>query len=376
MTSRQIAERASSAEPVRVFHVIPENGIGGVEIMANQAVETIGGALWVQYLHSQDHHERHSEFVSHGPAPSALSLRNAAAALRQARRFDPDVVVFSLWKSVCAFLLFRLFLRGPRFVLFVHSDQSVHLLDHVATAIMVRLSDSIWADSIRSATGRIGKPAGQRRARVISFVRRRPIKFSSLNARPNFLYWGRLHKIKRVDRAVDLFSQVAARHNSAHFKIVGPDAGSRSELENQVIGLGLGNQVEFVGPMAIESIETLLDEASFFIHLSSQEGAAMSVIEAMQFGLVPIVTPVGAIGDYCVDGMNSILFDNLESTADRIEEVIIDQSLYRSLRQSAIAKWQNEPLYHEDLLMAAAAETDRRRARTEGTNQAATIDQY
>ncbi len=38
---------------------------------------------------------------------------------------------------------------------------------------------------------------------------------------------------------------------------------------------------------------------------------AISVIEAMQAGLVPIVTPVGEITGYCSDGVNSVFFEKL-----------------------------------------------------------------
>ncbi len=347
-----------------------------MEIVATQAAKALGGALRIQYLRSQDCDAGHSEFISHGPAPAALDLRNATAALRLARRFNPDVVVFSLWKSVFAFLLLRFFLPGPRIVLFVHSAQSAHMIDHLVTAVMVRLSHSVWTDSTKSAQGRVGQSALRHRARVISFVRRRPSKFSSQCSRPSFLYWGRLHEIKRIDRAIELFSRIAARHKRARFKIVGPDAGNRAALENQVTRLGLSDRIEFVGPMAIEAIEALAEEASFYVQLSSQEGAAMSVIEAMQFGLVPVVTPVGAIADYCVNGSNSILFDDLDNTADRIEEVLSEQSRYRKLRESAIAQWSDDPLYHDDLLIAAAEENNRRHARPDGRNEAATIDPY
>ena len=41
-----------------------------------------------------------------------------------------------------------------------------------------------------------------------------------------------------------------------------------------------------------------LANASFYLQTSKFEGFAMSVVESMMMGLVPVVTPVGEIGRY------------------------------------------------------------------------------
>ena len=48
-------------------------------------------------------------------------------------------------------------------------------------------------------------------------------------------------------------------------------------------------------------------KCSFFLQLSFYEGFAMSVIEAMQLGLVPVVTNVGEISNYCIDNFNGVI---------------------------------------------------------------------
>ena len=76
----------------------------------------------------------------------------------------------------------------------------------------------------------------------------------------------------------------------------------------------------------------------------------MSVVEAMQLGLVPVVTPVGEIARYCHEGHNALLVTDPESTARRIMHVISTPGLYSSLRDKAIATWFDAPLYRDDFL--------------------------
>ena len=44
----------------------------------------------------------------------------------------------------------------------------------------------------------------------------------------------------------------------------------------------------------------------------------MSVLESMQLGLIPIVTDVGEIKNYCVHNHNSIIFKDMELTKETI----------------------------------------------------------
>ena len=49
----------------------------------------------------------------------------------------------------------------------------------------------------------------------------------------------------------------------------------------------------------------------------------MSVVEAMQIGLVPIVTPVGEIARYCVDGKNAVWVQEDATAVDAVMRLII-----------------------------------------------------
>ena len=356
MTETKARNAKQPCEPLRLLHVVPAIGIGGVEIAAHCAAERLGGNLQVQSLSpspvSPD--EASPEpWMSYGRAGNPLDIRNAFSAVRTAREFNPDVIIFSLWKTILAFLLMRLLLRDRKFVLFVHSDRSAHMVERLATSVMARLSHAVWADSASTLEGRLGQRRQQMRTRVISFILYKPPAVVREKPKPVFAYWGRLNKVKRVKDAIDLFHRIASKRPDSRFIIIGPDSGTRQELEDQVHALGLDGRVEFAGSMRMPEIAAATTHASFFVQLSKQEGVAMSVIEAMQLGLVPVVTPVGEIRDYCKDGVNSIIFSEMESAAESIDALLDDADRFRRISSSAISQWKDAPLYDADLITAA-----------------------
>lgn len=93
----------------------------------------------------------------------------------------------------------------------------------------------------------------------------------------------------------------------------------------------------------------------------------MACVEAMQLGLVPVVTPVGEMARYVEHGRNGIIIDpdNLARVVDDIIALIANPSRFAELRDAAIARWAGVPLYAEDVCRAAAdlaSRTDQRPA--------------
>jgi glycosyltransferase involved in cell wall biosynthesis len=97
--------------------------------------------------------------------------------------------------------------------------------------------------------------------------------------------------------------------------------------------------------------------ACFYLQTSIYEGMAMSVVEAMQLGLLPVVTPVGEIGSYCRDGGNAVVVNNDERAVADVLHLLTDPAAYGTLRQQAIEEWLDKPLYRESVLAACEALT-------------------
>lgn len=335
-----------------LLHVLPHDGVGGAEIAARQAAKAAPGGVTVAFLTGP----------VEGPAePNRFSLNGLGpfdpiAAIRAGLlALDRPVAVFSLWKSVLAMLMTALLAPKTRRVLFLHSDRRVHLPDRLATWLQARLAHEVWADCRRSLEG-LGSllPAGKP-TRVISFMASRldaPVRTAP---RPRFIFWGRLTPLKRIDRAIDLFAEIARDRPDAHFTLIGPDDGSELDLRQQVQALGLKGRVAFEGARPLSEIATLSETADFFIQLSEQEGAAMSLIEAMQLGLIPVVTPVGEMASYVRPLETGVLYQSRDQAGADIVRILADASLFRKIGAAAVDHWRHARLYHEDLLAGARA---------------------
>ena len=86
-----------------------------------------------------------------------------------------------------------------------------------------------------------------------------------------------------------------------------------------------------------------------------KEGMALAVVEAMNAGLVPIVTPVGEIKRYSKDGMNAIWLDeeyddNLPELVEKIKNILANPSLYQQISSSAAGTFINYKKYSEVLI--------------------------
>ena len=81
----------------------------------------------------------------------------------------------------------------------------------------------------------------------------------------------------------------------------------------------------------------------------------MSVVEAMQMGVVPIVTAVGEIGSYCQSGENSVVIDTEELAIESVLTLLACDAQYKAMRSKAIATWNDVPRYAESVLHACEA---------------------
>lgn len=349
---------------LKVVHLIPEDGLGGVETAAREMacrnglrcefhlVSLVGKSFAPQRPNT------HALGYS-----SALDPRAQFAAARACLALQPDVLICSLWKAIPASILVKLFRRRTKLVAFFHSSERVHRVDRVMHAALLAFADAVWADGEAAlADARRQQPTLP--ARIISYVID-PVGPSQRTKTPlpRFISWSRIHHHKGIDRSIDLIARLNARGIDARFDLWGPDQGLRAELERQARHLGISGQIRFHGPMSRTEIPTIAEGSSFLLQLSRQEGMAMVVVEAMQLGLVPVVTPVGEIRRYCRDDQNALVVDadNLDQAVDRIAAVLKDPAAYARLSDAARRQWEESPLYADDVCTAADELTGRDR---------------
>ena len=215
------------------------------------------------------------------------------------------------------------------------------------------VSREIWTDSQATLSLRVYK-RWHAKSRVISFLLQRLQPVSPEKVVPCFMFWGRLAPQKDLGLSLRLIALLRQAITDVRFLIIGPDRGQRFHLEQLVKELDLLSNVAFLGVQTHEGICQFAAKASFYLQTSLFEGMAVSVMEAMQLGLVPIVTPVGEIPSYCEDESNSLFVkaSELESTVVRLVGLMRDQKRYAVIRDNAIKYWASASLYSDDVLAA------------------------
>ena len=142
--------------------------------------------------------------------------------------------------------------------------------------------------------------------------------------------------------------------------LIGPDGGLHDEVRADIAARGLDHAITLTGPLTSAEIASHAARASFYVQTSHYEGMALSVMEAMQAGLVPVITPAGEIARYTTDGENAVWIppeaspDDDLATVERILDLIAHPDTWREIRAQGTARLDDMPLYTDDIMAAAA----------------------
>lgn len=342
---------------IKVLHLIPRDGIGGVESAARSMLNAteLNCDFDVVFIEGQ----RKSRNGEKMPSFSLYPENNPLAHLRALRTIiasKPNLLICSLWRSVLVSLCFKLLRPRSKLVFFLHYPTTFHFLDRWLSRLMLVFCDAVWADSMATISSRVGSKEGLIK-RVISFVTNNSPKNIARNElAPYFVFWGRLHNQKGLDRAINFIRILNEKGCPASYEIWGPDGGEYRAIKTQVEKSNLMHAVKFKGIASQDQLAEIASENSFYLQLSREEGMAMSVVEAMQLSLVPVVSPVGEIGTYCKHHHNAIVVEESDNPIDAVNDVIAllqNETKYRELQAKSNEHWADHVLYKDDVCLAA-----------------------
>lgn len=101
----------------------------------------------------------------------------------------------------------------------------------------------------------------------------------------NFLFMARLHRKKGIEPLVKAWAEVMLEKEYTQLIIVGPDEGELDKIKPY-----LNNNITYLGPQFGQKKQFLLREAHYYILPSFKEGFPTSVVEAMGYGAIPIIS--------------------------------------------------------------------------------------
>lgn len=124
------------------------------------------------------------------------------------------------------------------------------------------------------------------------------------------------------------------------------DGDLRSEIEAEIAGLQLDEEVEITGSLAAGEVLAHLSEADVFVlpaivdAMNKRDGIPVALMEAMAMGLPVISTQVSGIPELVENRRSGLLVreKDAEALADAIEEIVGDEELRRTLGLAARAR--------------------------------------
>lgn len=137
--------------------------------------------------------------------------------------------------------------------------------------------------------------------------------------RLRLLYLGRIEKNKGIDYILDALKIMKKESINFVFRMAG-----KENVEGEFVGQfknALKNDFEYCGVVSGKTKDDLLKNSDVFVMPSFYEGLPMALLECMSFGVVPVVTDVGSIGEYVKNSENGMIVSIKDS--DTIVKAII-----------------------------------------------------
>lgn len=240
---------------------------------------------------------------------------------------------------------------------------------------VLKRADLVTTDASVSAEAvcQLGVP----REKVITYpmgVKRNLTRRQSKKEKPYLLVMSNrklepLYDLATLVQAIPPVIQQAKR--DVRFVIVG-EGSQRSHLLNLAVKLKVENHVEFKGIVSPEKLSEYYQDSDIYVSTSLSDSTSVSLLEAVNFGLIPIVTDIPGNKEWIEDGKNGFLFPKSDhkALAERIVLAINEPARRPDFRERNQAIISGRAIW-EDNMKAIEAEFLRILAEDSGRSQSA-----
>ncbi len=111
------------------------------------------------------------------------------------------------------------------------------------------------------------------------------------------------------------------KHADGYRLIIANEGKEKNNLEILVKQLDLSTRVLFVGYLLEEEQKLYYQKAKYYISIPDSDSTSVSLLEAMQYGAIPIVSNILANREWVLDGVNGIYFDSNK----KLDEIKVEE---------------------------------------------------
>jgi len=164
-----------------------------------------------------------------------------------------------------------------------------------------------------------------------------PFGFDSLDRgleeKENMIFSNRsLKPLYNIENIIKWF----ANQDKKYQLIIANDGTQRGSLEILAKELEISHRVKFVGFLSSEEQKYYYQKSTYYISIPTSDATSVSLLEAMQYGTIPIVSNIPANREWILDGVNGLYFDINQNLDTIIIEKNFDKINYNLLKNKAL----------------------------------------
>ena len=135
--------------------------------------------------------------------------------------------------------------------------------------------------------------------------------------RPMAFYSNRMHEpLYRIDEIIDGMGEYL---QSGDGEMIIAGKGSMTEaLQEKVHTLGIAQRVRFVGYIDASQNQSFYLGSRFFLSIPQSDGTSISLLEAMAYGCIPIVSDLPSNREWIEDNVNGIILQKGETLKNAV----------------------------------------------------------
>ena len=361
--AENIPSISSESAPIKVLRIITRMNIGGPAVQVSGLMQGMDKAVFnqelitgrclnneVDYLESKLPKLKVTRIETLSRRVSLFSdISTLLFLIKKIREFKPDIIHTHLAKAgvigrVASLLsghksirihtyhghLLTGYFTGYKLALLIFVEKFLAKVTNNLVAVGEKVKEDLIEVGIGSSTKfSVVNPGVQ-----IQPLPDRQKVLTKLNLDQEILYCafiGRLTKIKRPDRMLEVARELKSRNTNIHFIVAG---GGELLAECENIALKEKLPVTFLGWQ--EDIEEVLAISDLVLLTSDNEGTPIALIQAGMAGIASVSTNVGSIAEVLLNNQTGLITDfSVVNIADALEKLVSNSQLRMQYGQSA-----------------------------------------
>jgi glycosyltransferase involved in cell wall biosynthesis len=157
-----------------------------------------------------------------------------------------------------------------------------------------------------------------------------------------------LYDVKTFLKAIPLVIKEVKK--DVKFVIVG-EGSQKSQLTHLSRDLKIEDYLEFKGVVSREELLQYYSDSDIYISTSKSDSTSVSLLEAMNFGLIPIVTDIAGNREWIEDQENGFLFStsNHKALAEKIIYAISESIYWQAFREKNQAIIKSRAVWEDNM---------------------------